>query len=43
MKYTAEMGSVAKFRKDWFRHSKIYGGGIQRHTDRMEITFRKVG
>jgi hypothetical protein len=42
MKYAAEMGLGAmiytKFHKDWFRHSKVYGGGgIYRHADSMEI------
>jgi hypothetical protein len=36
MKYAVEMGSnaviyITKFRKDWFRHSKV-------DTDMMEIT-----
>jgi hypothetical protein len=26
MNYAAEMGSDAKFHKDWFTHSKVNGG-----------------
>jgi hypothetical protein len=38
MKYAVEMGSAAmiyirKFHKDWFRHSKVDGGGGFRHID----------
>jgi hypothetical protein len=48
MKYDVEMGSGAmiyiyiyiyiKFHEDLFRHSKVYMGGIHRHTDRMVIS-----
>jgi hypothetical protein len=27
MKYAADMGSGAKFHKDWFRHSEVDNGG----------------
>jgi hypothetical protein len=42
MKYAIEMGSGAhdihtKFRKVWFRHSKVDRRRIYRHTDSMEI------
>jgi hypothetical protein len=45
MKYDVEIGLVAmiyiytKFHKDWFRHSKMNGEGIHRHTDNMVISY----
>jgi hypothetical protein len=34
MKYAVEMGSGAKFHKDWFSHSKVDKGDM--HTDRQQ-------
>jgi hypothetical protein len=33
MKYTAEIGSVAKFHRNWFRHSKVK----RQHGDRISL------
>jgi hypothetical protein len=43
LNYVVEMGSGAKFYEDWFRHSKVNGGGdthtyIHRHTHRKVIS-----
>jgi hypothetical protein len=32
MKYAVEMDSGAKFNTDWFRHSKVKGGGLDTDT-----------
>jgi hypothetical protein len=36
MKYAAETGSAAKFRKDWFRHSKVDSGDTSDSTATSE-------
>jgi hypothetical protein len=40
MKCAVDMGSSAKFHKDWFRHSKVNSGDSQihrEHGDRINI------